>query len=302
MPHRLSAALIALALAAVAAPSQAAGLELKDVVAQVVVVTEPRSDVSVTILRTNPRAPLTIRRSGDDVIVSGRKDNWWARTFGGQSLSCNIRPGGAHVSALGIGSFSRDQLPSLLVRMPLGARISTSGAVLGSLPTADSLALDIGGCDVWTIGQVKGRLDIHDAGAGRVLVGDAGEESAELSGTGEVRSGFVRRGLTVKIAGVGTVTAGQASGLVDVHIAGQGRVVIAGGQASRLSVEIDGQGQVTDGGVADSLDAHIAGQGDIRVAKVTGAVSREVAGMGTVTVGGVDQTVADAQADLTRHW
>lgn len=281
----------ALGLMAMALPAQAAQIVFKDVVARVVVVTESRADVAVTVLKTNPQLPIWISSAAGGVVVSGRQASGWRRLLGARSAQCHVGPKGAHVLVVGVGDFAQDQLPSLLVRAPLETQISTSGAVIGSLPTADRLELRIAGCDVWTIGAVKGRLTLDASGFGHVRTGDVGEVSARISGESDLRTHAITHGLDARLSGAGDVRATDVSGPIDLHITGQGDVRIGGGHTGRLGVEITGQGDVTYGGVADRLDVGVSGQGDVRVAKVIGPVDKQITGIGRVVIGPIDPSI-----------
>jgi len=209
--------------------------------------------------------------------------------FGVMEVKCSTAPDGSTVTVDGVGSVFQEQLPRLLIRMPLAARIKTSGCIVGSLLTANSLDLDIAGGDQWTIGRVSGAFDLHDSGSGHVRTGDLGRLSAQIAGSVHVTTHAISDGLDMHVAGVGGLHALQVSGPVDVQIAGQGTVNVSGGHATRFAVDIAGQGDVQDDGVADSLDVHIAGQGTVRVGKVLGRIDKEIAGQGSVIVGGIGQ-------------
>jgi hypothetical protein len=157
----VSAALMA------ASSVSAAEVQLKHIVAKVVVVPENRSDVTVTILKTNPKLPVRVRPSDDGVtVVDGGSDDWWPRLFGGHISHCRVGPDGASVHVAGVGDFSESELPQILVRTPMIAKVSSSGAVIGSIPSAESLDLSVAGCDAWTVGDIKGRLRLDEAGQG----------------------------------------------------------------------------------------------------------------------------------------
>ena len=66
------------------------------------------------------------------------------------------------------------------------------------------------------------------------------------------------------------MTVASVAGPLDVHVAGSGDVVVAGGQATAMTVIVAGSGNVDFGGVADNLKARIAGSGDVRARQVTG--------------------------------
>jgi len=283
------------------ASAQAANLDIGDVAAKIVVVTEPRADVVASVIKTNPRLPLIITRQGDGLSIRGSiKQTWWSGLFHRQLISCKFDARGASVGVMGIGGFHEADLPLVLVRAPLDAKISTAGGVVGSLPTADSLALEVKGCDSWTIGRIKGRMTLNDSGVVRLRVGSAGAMTTQVAGSGDVAIGAVTDGLQVEQAGVGQFRAGRVSGPVSVQVSGQGNVRILGGHASDLSVTIAGVGQVIYGGLADTLEATIAGEGEVEVAQVLGPVQKTVAGVGKIVVGGMGPPVGASSPPLGR--
>jgi hypothetical protein len=268
-------------------PAAAASVELRHVVAQVTVIPEDRADVAVTVVRADPRLPLRVHEGGGGVTVvdGGSRRQWWRMVMGGQVARCPGFSERASLQVMGVGAFTRDQLPQIVIRTPRQVRVQSHGAVLGSIGRSESLALSIAGCDHWTLANVRGDLDLHDAGSGGVRAGSAGRASVKIAGSGDIALGQVARGLKVGIAGSGDVRAAEASGPLEVDIAGDGDVRVGGGHASAVKVTIAGSGDVDYGGVADSLDVSIAGSGDISVAKVTGTVNKSVAGSGHVTYG-----------------
>ncbi|HLI67434.1 MAG TPA: DUF2807 domain-containing protein [Caulobacteraceae bacterium] len=272
----------ALAVAALAGAGAAVAqtVEFRNVAARVTIIPEPRSDVQVIVLKTNPRLPLHVDRSlGGRVVVSG--GDWWSWLFGPKP-SCR---GDASVYVPSVGDVASEDLPQIAVRVPMDADVDAGGVIYGSVGRSHSLHLRAAGCGAWTVANVEDRLDVVLAGADRLHTGAARAMALHIAGASEATTTAVANGFTVEIAGVGDVHVGQASGPVGVHMAGGGDVRIDGGDASALDVHIAGSGSVAYGGTAGSLDAHIAGSGDIRAAKVTGAVNRFIAGSGTVIVG-----------------
>lgn len=293
-----SAALLAAGAAQAATPS----VEIKDAVVRVTVVPEARGDVKVVVVRGNPELPLTVRVEGDKTIVDGDLD----RPFGGGRIhSCKSINGRVSVGVGGIGNVAWDQIPEIVVKVPLAARVGAGGAVFGSVGRSDSLLLSNAGCGDWTVANVTGELVANLAGSGDLKAGTAGSARIKIAGSGDATTTAVRGPLSVNIAGSGDVEAGPVSGSlsvstagsgdtnvasvsgeITVNTAGSGDVQVRSGQASVVSVKIVGSGDVLFGGTAGSLTAKVAGSGDVRVLKVSGPVSKSVAGSGDVVVGG----------------
>jgi hypothetical protein len=285
---RLFMGLSLAAAALAAAPSAgAASVEIRDAVVRVTVLPEARSDVVVQIIRTNPKLPLRVTREGDGRVVvdGGPDDSWLGGWLGRRAASCNFSGAHPSVTVWGVGSISLDDMPRIIVRTPMDAEVSTSGATIGTINRTESLTLSIAGCDDWTVGNVRGRMKIHNAGSGQIRTGSAGELVMNIAGSGTLRTRAIGNGVSARIAGSGEVDIEQASGPIDVSIAGHGDVRIGGGHATDMKVSIVGSGDVAYKGVADNLRAAIAGSGEIVVAKVTGDVRKSIAGSGSIDVG-----------------
>ncbi len=293
-------------------------LQVQHAAARLVVVAEPRSDVSVSIQRgSNRLPPLSVRRQGDRIVVDGGL----ARPFGGDSLRCvggrtnttgslfgrpvaDIRDGRAVVAA-GYGRVGLADLPVITAHVPLDARLATSGAVYGDVGPTRSLMLSPTGCGDWTAGHVQGPLSLNAAGSGDTRVDGAGEVHAHLAGSGDlgvrsvagpadlslagsgdVSADAIGGPLRVSLSGSGDVTVAQVNAPVVANMASSGNVRIRSGRTPQLKVSIAGSGDFDFGGEAGRLSASVAGSGDVRVRRVTGSVSKSVIGSGDVNVGG----------------
>ena len=276
------------AAAMIAATSaSAASLEIRDAVVRVTIVPEARSDVVVQVVRTNPKLPLRVNGDGGGRVVvdGGADDSWLGGLLGRRAASCNFSGPRPSVTVWGVGSISVDDMPQIIVRTPMDAEVSTSGATIGTISRTDSLVLSIAGCDDWTVANVRGRLKIHNAGSGHIRSGTAGSLAMNIAGSGSLRTHAIANGVSAHIAGSGEVDIEEASGPIQVDIAGHGDVRIGGGHATDMRVNIVGSGDVAYKGVADNLRAAIAGSGEIVVAKVTGSVRKSIAGSGAIDVG-----------------
>ncbi|MDR3510855.1 MAG: DUF2807 domain-containing protein [Caulobacteraceae bacterium] len=277
----------ALGALALAGSAEAATVELRDVAARVTVIPEDRSDIAVTMVRTNPKLPLQVRQeAGGDIRIDGDVgQNWMRMWLGGRIASCPSDGDRPSIKVLGVGTFDYDELPQIVIRTPRETHVHTRGVVLGAIGRADDVDLLIAGCDRWTVANVRDELKVHYVGSGRVRAGSAGRMTVKIVGSGDFSANQVANGLTVEIAGSGEVSAASVSGPVKLEVAGDGDVNIGGGHASELTVKIAGSGDVKYNGVADSLTASIAGSGDVYAAKVTGPVSKSIAGSGRIEVG-----------------
>lgn len=262
-----------------ATAAQAASVEIKDAAARVVVMPEDRADVKVEFLTTNPGLPLTVRTEGDKTIVDG--------DLGRMAIkNCRTINGVTSVSVNG-KSYSWDNLPQIVVHMPMDVVVGGGGAVFGSVGRSNSLTLSNAGCGNWTVANVAGELKVNQAGSGDTTVGTAGSVSINIAGSGDVATASIGA-LAVNIAGSGDVEAAAVSGPLSANIMGSGDVKIRGGQVGAVAVSIAGSGDVTVMAPADSVTAKIAGSGDVRVIRVSGPVVKKVAGSGEIIVGPID--------------
>ena len=268
-------------------PAAAAQLMIRDAVVEVRVIPQDRDNIEVHIRKANAKLPLTIENGlgGDIIVDGGQRYGFWKFLLGGRTTDC-INGDGAHtVHVWGVGDVREDELPQIIVLTPRDARISTSGATFGTIERSNAVRLSISGCDQWTIANVEGPLELHDAGMGIVHAGTAGSMELHIAGMADVTTHEISNGATFQVAGVGKVHTVSVSGPIKVHIAGHADVTIDGGHASDIDVHIAGSGKLNDLGSADTLEASIAGAGDINVAHVSGAVTKSVAGVGTINVG-----------------
>jgi Putative auto-transporter adhesin, head GIN domain len=271
----------------VANSAAAAQLLIRDAVVEVRVIPQDRSNIEVHIQRANAKLPLTVENGiGGDVIVDGgQRYGFWKFLFGGRTTDCMTGSADHVVHVWGVGDVREDELPQIIVLTPKDARVSTSGATLGTIERSSAVRLSIAGCDQWTIANVEGALELHDSGIGIIHAGTAGSVELRSAGMSDLTTHEIANGAELHVAGMGKVHTMAVSGPIKVHIAGHADITIDGGHASDVDVHIAGSGKVNDLGTADTLEASIAGSGDINIAHVSGAVTKSIAGAGTINVG-----------------
>ena len=265
----------ALGLASVA--SAAPSVDIRYAAARVTVIPEARSDIQVFVAKGNARLPLTVTRQGEQTVIEGNLHM--------RPVSCHSMFGKPAVFIFGIGNIGIDDMPQVVIHVPMDAHVSAGEAVWGSVGHANSLDLRDSGCGDWTAAPVSGALNVAVSGSGDVHASGAGWAEVRVSGSGDVSLGEVHGALTTSISGSGDVTAASINGPLDARISGSGDVSVKGGQATTMRVRIAGSGDVTLKGPAQSLDASIAGSGDVNVGRVSGAVTKHIAGSGDVNVG-----------------
>ncbi len=265
---------IGLAGAGVAEPA----VRIEHAVAQVTVIPEDRSDVEVTITRTNSHYPLRVTREGDQVLVDGDL------TFSSAYCHNNLL-GKTRVSVFGRPSVDIGTMPAVVVHTPRMAVVRAGGAVFGAVGRGAGLDLANSGCGDWTVANQSGPLHADISGSGNLHAGDAAEVALRVAGSADTWLHAAHGGLQSHISGSGDVHADEVDGPLTVYVSGSGDVRVRGGSVGTMDVAIAGSGDVNFGGVAQSLNARVAGSGDVHVAQVTGEVTRRVAGSGDVVVG-----------------
>jgi len=272
-----SAVALFISFAAAGAAHGAPSLRIRGAAVRVVVIPEARSDITVAILRTNPRLPIHVSRFGDAITVQG--------DIGHRAHVCRTVLGRRSVAVWGRGDIPYAELPQVVVHTPMNVRLSAGDAVFGAIGRSDSLELANRGCGDWTVANVKGHMRLSEAGSGDARAGGAATADLSVAGSGNVVTREIRAGLVAVSTGSGDISAASVSGPFNVRIAGSGDIRAPAGQVTDLTAQVAGSGDVRFGGVARSLSASVAGSGDVTVAEVTGPVSKRVFGSGQVRVG-----------------
>ncbi|MEJ2817222.1 MULTISPECIES: DUF2807 domain-containing protein [unclassified Caulobacter] len=272
----LATAATALGFAGAAAADPS--VKIKDAVARVEVIPEARGDVKVEFLTTNQSLPLKIHQNGSDVTVDGGLRM-------NRINGCNTVMGKRVIHVRGVGDVKWEDIPQIVIRVPMKAEVAAGGAVFGNVGRTEHLELSNAGCGDWTVANVRGKLDLNQAGSGDTRVGSVGSAEINIAGSGDVKMQDVGSDLEISIAGSGGVVAASVNGGLEANIAGSGGVTVNGGRARSVEVNIMGSGDVDFGGEAGNVEASIAGSGDVRIARATGPVSKHVAGSGNVIIG-----------------
>jgi hypothetical protein len=249
-------------------------LDLDDLAANVVIMTEDRSDYVIEIANPAGRAPMPeVTVEGGRIKVDGRLSRRIER----------CTEGGADLRDYGL--VSAEELPRITIRAPR--------------------KLDFASCGSATLGDVAGALNIDLAGSGHISAGAAQSLDADVAGSGELAVGAVAQGASVDIAGSGEVRIASLNGDLSADGAGSGSLSVQGGAINQASVDlagsggvdiaapvrslnasIVGSGSIDVAGEVGDIEADIAGSGNVRARAVTGSIRKEVWGSGDVRVGG----------------
>lgn len=273
---------LALTGLAAATSASAASLDIRNAALRVVVIPEARSDVSVTVLKANPRLPLRVLTGpGGETVIDGDRLAGW---FGWPPIVCEGAAPNAAVHVVGVGRVAYDDLPQVVVRVPMDAQVAAGGAVFGAISASNRLALDVSGCGEWTVGNVHDRLAVHNSGSAKVRTGMAGLMALRVSGSGLVSTRAAAGGLDAAVSGSGAVVVEQASGPIHARGSGSGDIQINGGRASVFDVRTSGSGDIAFKGAAEDVQAAITGSGQINAGAITRSLGVEISGSGDMTV------------------
>lgn len=133
-------------------------------------------------------------------------------------------------------------------------------------PLRTPLSIDAPGDVTYAIGDVGGPLRLDLSGSVRLESGSVGPVQAELSGDDRVRIAAVE-------------------GDARIEVSGSGQVIVERGQVGHAALEVSGDGSIRIGAPIVDASAEISGSGTIALTRVSGTLSRDVSGSGTVTVG-----------------
>ena len=102
-------------------------------------------------------------------------------------------------------------------------------------------------------------------------------------GAGEVHIENLAGG-RLAISGAGSLRVGQASGLLELALAGAGEIAVESGRIDDLAATLDGAGDIEVAATAMAARLRNRGSGAIRVERVTGPLDHEMTGAGEITV------------------
>lgn len=271
-----AASLTAPALARIA-PDDGPQIELRDLAARVVVTPEDRSDIDIRVRYGKAQVPtLMVSHRGQTTVLNGHLSD----RFHGFGLRVNISDNRGRVAIGGLGDVAVDDLPLVLVRVPMHASIRDSAYVLGRVDAAQSVDLVMNGGGAWTVGPVNGPLSIISSGSGDIHVTQAGDAIVDTMGGGAIILDGVGA-LKASLTGSGDFVVGR-SGVTEVQNQGSGDMTL--GHAAALRVELNGSGDMTVGSVDNGLSLINNGSSDVRVNRVAGPVTLNLAGSGDVDI------------------
>ncbi|HTM80987.1 GIN domain-containing protein [Asticcacaulis sp.] len=262
-------------------------IELRDMVARVVVTPEDRSDIDIRVRYGSVKVPtLMVSQRGSTTVLNGHMNSASQTPHFNFRINVNdedmvsVRNGKVHISGVGLVNIS--DLPLVFVRVPANAVIKDSAYTFGRVAPSKSLDFIMNGSGEWAIEPVAGPLNIINSGSGAISVASAGDSIVDNMGSGDINLGAVRN-LQAVLTGSGNFNVAQSNNTV-LQNQGAGDVSIK--RSGALKVQLNGSGDLSLGDVMGGLSVVNNGSSDISVQRVGGPVNLDISGSGDVSIAG----------------
>ncbi len=264
---RVVLAVAILASAALAGAGQAAA-ETRTVQGQMLALTLTQSDD--TVISTDPALADTVR-----ITANG-------------SLDCLAVHEG-RTAVVGTAACAGDDLGTLHIAVAPHMPVELAASGGGSIQISDlhaSLTVDLGEGTDLKAGDI-GSFALSVRGGGDVAIGTVdGSASLRISGSGDVMVGTLNGPLSLKRTGSGDLSIGTINApAVAIDSTGSGDTRIGRGSIGGLQANLRGSGDLAVSATVSSGQVAASGGGDIKLATVTGPLSRSASGGSNITVG-----------------
>jgi hypothetical protein len=171
-------------------------------------------------------------------------------------------------------------------RPPLDFGVRRTLSLLVRVPVGAAVALDEGGAGVYEVGAVGGPLRLDFSGAAKLSAQAVTRLHADISGSASVDVGNAEGAADIAMSGSGSFAIGAADlSTMHVNLSGAGSVAVAHGHIGSVSLDESGFGSIGIGAEVGDAHVEISGAGSVHFAKVTGALTKDVSGVGDVSVG-----------------
>jgi len=260
-------------------------IELRDMVARVVVTPEDRSDIDIRVRYGSVKVPtLMVSQRGSTTVLNGHMNSAGQASHFNFRINVNdgdaVSNGKVRVSGLGLVNIS--DLPLVFVRVPANAVVKDSAYTFGRVGPSKSLDFIMNGNGEWAIEPVAGPLNIINSGSGEISVASAGDSIVDNMGSGDINLGTVRN-LQAVLTGSGNFNVAQSNTTM-LQNQGAGDVTIK--RSGVLKVQLNGSGDLSLGDVMGGLTVINNGSSDISVQRVNGPVNLDISGSGDVSIAG----------------
>ena len=261
-------------------------IELRDMVARVVVMPEDRGDIDIRVRYGSVKVPtLMVSQRGATTVLnghlsSGRQPNFSFRINVNDDDQVSSQGGKVHIAGIGLVNVS--DLPLVFVRVPANVVVKDSAYTFGRVTPSKSLDFIMNGSGEWAIEPVAGPLNIINSGSGTISVASAGDSIVDNMGSGDITLGTVRN-LQVVLTGSGNFNVAQSNNTL-LQNQGSGDVSIK--RSGALKVQLNGSGDLSLGDIMGGLNVINNGSSDISVQRVGGPVNLDISGSGDVSIAG----------------
>ncbi len=259
-------------------------IELRDLVARVVVTPEERSDIDIRVRYGKAKVPtLMVSHRGNTTVLNGHVTGE-ARTMNFR-FQINMDDGDESTSTgtvyiSGMGKMNIADLPLVYIRVPMNAVVKDSAYSFGRIGTSKSLSLIMNGSGEWGVDPVTGPLNVISSGSGNLRLTTAGDTIIDNMGSGDITLDSVRN-LKVSLSGSGNFTANQSLD-TDLQNHGSGDVTLS--RVRNLNAQLNGSGDLQMNTISGGLTVVNSGSSDVNISRVSGPVTLSLSGSGDVNI------------------
>jgi len=261
-------------------------IELRDMVARIVVMPEDRSDIDIRVRYGKVHVPtLMVSHHGNVTVLNGHLSNP-NKNFGFKfRIDINDTDNGevdkGTVFISGLGNVNIGDLPLVFVRVPQNAVVKDSAYSFGQVKPSKSLDFIMNGNGDWQIEPVSGSLSVIDSGSGTLHVSSAGDSIIDSMGSGDIDIGSARN-LRISLSGSGGFSSGQS---LDTELQNSGSGDVNLGRVRNLRAQLNGSGDLTLATVG-GISVVNNGTSDVRIARANGPVNLDLSGSGDINIQG----------------
>lgn len=266
----------------------ASNVKVDTLVGHLRVEVKPQAQVTLQVSGKKERIDhLTIRQSGDTLIIEGENSNavWdWHTWFDFSSHDQDTKDVDVHlVVPKGTDLNVKDMIGDAQIGDTDGDISFEAVASNSTIGRVKEAHISMAGSGKIVMSDVVGDLHLEIAGSGKIKALSSHTVHADVAGSGSADLGRIANGLNLDIAGSGDFNASSVNGPVHVDIVGAGSVNIPQGTADPLHVDIMGAGNFVFGG--EAVDPHISalGSGSVKLRSYRGRLSSD--GMADVKIG-----------------
>lgn len=259
-------------------------LELRDLVARVVVTPEPRADVDIKVKYGNAKVPtLMVSHRGNVTVLNGHLDapertmNFRINLTSNREQTVN-----GSVFIEGVGNVAVADLPLVFVRVPENAVVKDSAYVFGRIGPSKSLDFIMNGGGDWVVDPVAGPLNVISSGSGDIQLSSAGDSIIDSMGSGDISIDSART-LKIALSGSGNFTSSQSA---DTELQNQGSGDVTLAHVANLRVQLNGSGDLDSSSVNGNFVLVNNGSSDVSIGRINGPISLSLSGSGDVGIGG----------------